>query len=44
MIIKRDALVRLMAEESPETAVEGRSSKRYFDVWLAIDRGISWQP
>jgi hypothetical protein len=32
VIIKRDALVRLMAEESPDTAVEGRSSKRYFDV------------
>ena len=44
VIVKRDALARLMAEESPETAVEGRSSRRYFDVWLAIDRGVSWQP
>ena len=44
VIIKRDALLRLMAEESPETVVEGKSSMRYFDVWLAIDRGISWQP
>ena len=44
VIIKRDALLRLMAEESPETVVEGKSSRRYFDVWLAIDRDISWQP
>ena len=37
MILKRDALERLMAEENPEKAVEGKSSKKYFDVWLAIN-------
>jgi hypothetical protein len=44
VILKRGALERLMAEENPEKVVEGKSSKKYFDVWLAIDRGISWQP
>jgi len=42
VILKRGALERLMAEENPEKVVEGKSSKKYFDVWLAIDRGISW--
>jgi hypothetical protein len=37
-------LERLMAAENSETVVEGDQSKRYFDVWLAIDRGITWQP
>ena len=44
IIIKRDALERLMAAENSDTVVEGDQSKRYFDVWLAIDRGILWQP
>jgi hypothetical protein len=44
VILKRGALERLMAEENPEKVIEGKSSKRNFDVWLAIDRGISWQP
>ena len=44
VILKRGALERLMEEENPEKVVEGKSSQRYFDVWLAIDRGISWQP
>jgi hypothetical protein len=37
-------LEKLMAEENPETVVEGKSSQRYFDVWVAIDRGITWLP
>ena len=32
VILKRDALERLMAEENPETVVEGKSYQRYFDV------------
>jgi hypothetical protein len=44
VILKRGALERLMAEENPETVDEGKSSQRSYDVWVAIDRGITWQP
>ena len=44
VFLKGDALERLMAVDNPETVVEGKSSKRYFDVWVAIDRGITRQP
>jgi len=44
VVINKGVLERMMDGEDQYEVVEGDYEEFYQDVWLAIDKGILWQP